>query len=696
MTKRLLVLLFTLGTCVLNAQIISNDTVVCSTYQDTLYALGSALSDMQSDDQHDTVVAIGFPFVFYGNTYNYLVISGNGYVTFDTTIANSYSPWSINSAVPNPGSMPENAIMSPWHDINTGAGGQVYYGMSGIAPNRFFIITWCQVPMFSCTSDLATQQIILHEGSSKIEMFIQDKPLCATWNSGASIQGLVDVNSANTDIVDDPILLQPRNFPLQWAATNEGWEFLPNGTSSYTINQITYVPIDVGINYWLNALGDTIGIGPTLAVSVSATTLFYSAVLGDCYSSLTEDSITIMINIPVVDLGADYNIPCNATTIIDPIPTGGIAPYSYSWSTGSSDTLITVGGGTYILDIVDNFGCITSDTIVINEDSSPAFSFGADYNIPCNTTTLLNPNVAGGTQPYTYSWNNGSIDSALVAPEGFYVLTVTDLYGCADADTITITEDLPPTTIITGGGIICDDGTTTDIYFDFTGLLPWELSYTNGVNDYTINNITASQFVLSTNIQGEYSILLVEDVNDCISDTSGHVEVVVNALPIAIISPAEVTIYIGAEVELDAGEYVFYEWYTSSDSLLSNNQVLTVTDSGKYYIWVEDENGCRDMSEVAIVNAVPLTQLFVPSVFTPNDDEHNELFVIKGLHIKEFNIQIYNRWGDLLFESNTIDKYWDGMYENRRVLEGTYYYQIDVLGEDGEMFIKGGTVQLIY
>ena len=161
MTKRLLILLFTLGTCLLNAQIISNDTVVCNTYQDTLYALGSALSDMQSDDQHDTVVAIGFPFVFYGNTYNYLVISGNGYVTFDTTVANSYSPWGINTAIPNPGSMPENAIMSPWHDINTGAGGQVYYGMSGIAPNRFFIITWCHVPMFSCTSD---QIVLLYPG----------------------------------------------------------------------------------------------------------------------------------------------------------------------------------------------------------------------------------------------------------------------------------------------------------------------------------------------------------------------------------------------------------------------------------------------------------------------------------------------------------------------------------------------------
>ena len=75
---------------------------------------------------------------------------------------------------------------------------------------------------------------------SPAEMFLQDKPLCATWNGGAAVQGLVDATSTNFDIVNDPVLGQPRNFPLQWTATNEGWEFIPNGTTSYIINQIPY------------------------------------------------------------------------------------------------------------------------------------------------------------------------------------------------------------------------------------------------------------------------------------------------------------------------------------------------------------------------------------------------------------------------------------------------------------------------
>lgn len=693
--KKIVILLFLLQTHFLQAQILSNDTVACNFYQDTLYALGSALSEMQSDDQHDTVVSIGFPFTFYGNVYNELVISGNGYVTFDVTVANSYSPWPINTAIPNPGGQPENAIMAPWHDMNTGIGGQVYYGMSGIAPNRFFVITWCQVPMFSCTSDLATQQIILYEGSNKIEMFIQDKTIC-TWNGGAAVQGLVDATSANADIVNDPTLLQPRNFPLQWTATNEGWEFIPNGTTAYTINQITYVPIDVGINYWLNALGDTIAVGPTLAVDITSSTTFYSAVMGNCYTSLTQDSISITINNPVVDLGADYNIPCKSTTIIDPLPTGGIAPYSYNWDTGSTDTLIDVGGGIYILNITDNFGCMAADTIEIFEDPSPSFDFGLDYTIPCNTTTLLDPVVTGGTSPYSYNWNNGSTDSAFAAADGVYILTVTDVYGCLDTDTITITEDAPPTTTISGGGSVCDDGTTTNIYFDFTGVQPWDLWYTDGTDSFAVNNIGVSQYVLPSKTQGEYSIILAEDVNDCISDTAGQVTVIVNPLPVANIVPNKITIYEGEEIHLDAGEYAYYQWYTAQDSLLSVEQILTVTDSGRFYIIVEDDKGCTDISAMAIVSTVPKTELFVPSSFTPNDDDHNEIFVIKGQNIVTYHLQIYNRWGALLFESNDIAKGWDGIYQNKKVQEGSYFYLIEVLGEDGEVFNKTGIIQVIF
>ncbi|MBC8474492.1 MAG: gliding motility-associated C-terminal domain-containing protein, partial [Cryomorphaceae bacterium] len=243
---------------------------------------------------------------------------------------------------------------------------------------------------------------------------------------------------------------------------------------------------------------------------------------------------------------------------------------------------------------------------------------------------------------------------------------------------------------------ICDDGSTAAINFTFNGLLPWDLTYTNGSVSSTSNDITSSNYSISTSIAGNYGIVLADDVNDCIASNSGIANVIVNPLPIAVITPNDITIYFGEEVDLTTGTYVFYEWYTEFDSLLSTEQILTVQDSGRYKVWVEDGNGCTDMSELAIVRSVPLTQLFIPLAFTPNDDEHNELFVIKGLYIQTFNIKIFDRWGNQLFESDTIDKYWDGTFENKKVQQGTYYYHLEVLGLDSKLFEKSGNIQVLY
>ena len=82
--------------------------------------------------------------------------------------------------------------------------------------------------MYSCNSLLNTTQVVLYEGSDRIEMFLENKPVCSTFNGGNSIQGLVDATSTFFDIVTDPPTGSPRNFPLQWTAVNEGWEFIPN------------------------------------------------------------------------------------------------------------------------------------------------------------------------------------------------------------------------------------------------------------------------------------------------------------------------------------------------------------------------------------------------------------------------------------------------------------------------------------
>ena len=406
----------------------------------------------------------------------------------------------------------------------------------------------------------------------------------------------------------------------------------------------------------------------------------------------------------VDDLGIDstiMNIPCNSSILLT--ANGGVGA-SYQWfdSTATvigTDSFLFASTGLYWIE-ASSFGCpVMSDTLRVVEQDSPSFDFGLDYTIPCNTFTTIDPVVSGGLGNafYTYSWSNNSTDSSIIVNEGSYWLQVDDGTGCFYRDTINITEDIAPTATINGGGSVCDDGTTVDVSFSFNGLLPWNLTYTNGTISQTVNNIPTNNYLLETSAAGQYDIEVANDVNDCIADILGaSVDVIINPLPVAQITPNDITLYIGDEIDLTAGEYTYYEWYNQNDTLLSTEQILTVTDSGVFYIWVEDENGCTDISELATVRAVPLTQLFIPKVFTPNDDDHNEFFVIKGLNVVTFNIQIFTRWGELVFESNSIDKYWDGSFENNHVSQGSYYYSIEVLGKDRKSFSKGGVIQVIY
>ena len=191
----LIISFFFLGSILINAQIIvSNDTIVCGNYIDSLQAVGADQDSINGDDDYSGLIQIGFPFTFYGNTYTDLVVCDNGYITFDAYQANNTnSGYTITAPIPLTPYLPfitlgpNNAIMAPWHDVLLespfgGSGsGSVFISRTGISPNRKFIATWCSAAMFSCNDSLNTFQIVLHEGSNKIETFLDTKKSC-TWN----------------------------------------------------------------------------------------------------------------------------------------------------------------------------------------------------------------------------------------------------------------------------------------------------------------------------------------------------------------------------------------------------------------------------------------------------------------------------------------------------------------------------------
>ena len=415
-----------------------------------------------------------------------------------------------------------------------------------------------------------------------------------------------------------------------------------------------------------------------------------------------DDTANLIINInadPIINFPAFSEVcsDANSINLNSATPSGGTYSVNGINSGIFTPDISLLGSNIITYDITDANGC--SDTkdqnIIVND--VPILYLGIDQTIPCRSTFLVDPILSGGNSPYNYLWSDGSSDSNLTVIDGVIDLTVTDVNGCIVNDQVTIIQDITPISQVSGGGDICDDGSILNITFEFIGLLPWNLIYSNGLVNESIFNINTQDYTLITSVDGDYEIVLASDINGCEADVlGGGVTLTVFPMPEAIISPSEVTIHANQEIELTVGDYSIYEWFNIDDVLpISFEEVIKVNKAGSFYVYITDENGCTDLSNVAVVNIVPITELFVPNSFTPNGDGFNELFKIYGNYIVSFNLKIFDRWGEELFESNSIEKFWDGTFNNKKVQLGTYYYSIEVYGEDGELFVKTGEVNLV-
>ena len=405
----------------------------------------------------------------------------------------------------------------------------------------------------------------------------------------------------------------------------------------------------------------------------------------------------------VDDLGLDstvLEIPCNSNVTLT--ANGGVGAtyewYDQSGNVFSTNNVVTVANGTYWV-TATSFGCpVISDTLTVISQSAPVVELGNDITIDCNSTVLLDPNISGGSGVYNYLWNNNSTSNTLNIGGGFYSVIVTDdQTGCYGEDSINIFEDQPPNTVISGGGSICSDGSTVQINFLYDGLIPWDLQYFNQTDTFIQANIQTANYSITTSTSGTYQILNVLDYNDCMSNYSGQAIVQVNQMPEAILSPDSYILYIGDTLLIQLPEdYTYYQWFDRNNDSISNSSVLSIYQAGDYYVYVEDQNGCFDYSNSVTVDEVPRTELYVPNTFTPNADWHNEVFTVYGKNIKEYSLKIFNRWGDLLFESNDIQKHWDGYFKGRKVDENKYLYYIEIIGEDDVLFTKSGIINLTY
>jgi gliding motility-associated-like protein len=120
-----------------------------------------------------------------------------------------------------------------------------------------------------------------------------------------------------------------------------------------------------------------------------------------------------------------------------------------------------------------------------------------------------------------------------------------------------------------------------------------------------------------------------------------------------------------------------------------------VQDGRKYRVIAYKKGDLAVQSVSNEVTIVPAMTLYIPNTFTPNGDGLNDTFGVSGEAIKEFTMQIFNRWGRLIYETADPNKRWDGKQDGEMALTGTYVYRITASGPTGTRQTREGNFNLI-
>jgi len=194
---------------------------------------------------------------------------------------------------------------------------------------------------------------------------------------------------------------------------------------------------------------------------------------------------------------------------------------------------------------------------------------------------------------------------------------------------------------------------------------------------------TASITVSPVNIT-IYTVSVTADSNGCSSSSPDSVTVIVYPRPTAN-AGTDTTIVSGASVVIGgtptgSGSLppYTYSWSSPNDmnfSSLDNPTVSPVVDI-TYTVIVTDDNGCQDSSSIRIVVK---DTIFIPTAFTPNGDGQNDTLYVRGFGISKIDFKIYNRWGELVFESKDKSKGWGGDFKGNGIIQemDVYIYYLE-------------------
>ncbi len=451
-----------------------------------------------------------------------------------------------------------------------------------------------------------------------------------------------------------------------------------------------------------NSLWDNAVIGINYA-NLSAG--IYSFQATDANNCMLSESIEIIepTQINIIDSMVSY-VSCYAYSdgTINFSTIGGTAPYTYLWSSGqTSEDILNLTAGIYSVTITDANNCqriftfevlqpgFLQATSTIDEPSCFGYADGTIFT-----------SVTGGTAPFSYLWNNGvTVANNANIAAGNYSVTITDNNNCT----------YPLNTVLTQPSQI-----QVSFFADFlVGCDPLVVNLTNNSQEQLTSSWIFEDGTdgVGNQIQHIFSGEGCYDVNLQVTNSDGCSNNLTYSDFICVLETPDAEIglspnYIGIanpEVEitnLTTGSDS-YSWSFGDELVYNYFQPGIVTYptyvSDQYYVSLiaYNDNGCID-STFRIINFDNSLVIYVPNVFTPDGDEFNNIFKpIFAAPVTSYNLKIYNRWGEILFESNDIEVGWDGTYDGTLVQDGAYTWDILVTTFETKTYRKQGTVSIL-
>ena len=219
------------------------------------FTKGTPVSTGNSNGKNDDVfgndiIDIGFNFCFYGKSYNQIIVSDNGVVSFDLSQKNKECPYIISGNNPNSG-LPKNSIFGVYHDMNNTTPSKVKVAYEGKAPYRKFIINFDNLKQYGPDRIYSSSQIVLYETFNIIDIYVGNKS--KNPHTTKDKNALIGIINSNGYIGVSP----PGRNRGDWEAKKEAWRFTPNGNTDISVTW--YEGNSSSPNNW----GDTWVVTPT-------------------------------------------------------------------------------------------------------------------------------------------------------------------------------------------------------------------------------------------------------------------------------------------------------------------------------------------------------------------------------------------------------------------------------------------------